>query len=70
MRHIIVKYNVGDYISDDCGAIYVIRKVGHKYYHLDCVAGNGLSGGFDINDINDDFKPAYQVSDSEWSVHV
>lgn len=59
MRHAIAKFNKFDYIVDDCGAVYKVNKVGHKYYHLACVAGNGLSGEYNIDDIDCEFRVDY-----------
>ena len=50
------KFKKYDQIIDDCGIVYCVDKVGCKYYHLNCIHGNGLSGVYDINDIDCEFR--------------
>ena len=70
MSHTIIMYRQGDYVSDDCGAVYRIELVGSKYYHLKCVFGNGISGSYYITDVNDEFKQVYKLNRNEYSQGV
>lgn len=66
MTHKLVKYNKGQYISDDCGCFYHINKVGHKYYHMTCVYGNGVNGLHYINDVDTEFIEAMKIGKDKY----